>query len=57
MGKKKNRGPQYLRDAQRARRKAEMAAGLRDGRFVGKTIPDKRRKKKTKQAESEQEDL
>lgn len=37
--------PQYLRDAQAAKRKVEIASGIRtDARFVGKTIPSKRRK-------------
>ncbi len=42
--------PQYLRDAQAARRKAEIEAGIRsDRRFVGKVVPSKRRKKQEKQ--------
>lgn len=37
-----------------ARRRAEIASGIRtDRRFVGKTIPDKRRKTKNKQARRE----
>ncbi len=42
---KKNQ-PQFLRDAQAARRKAEITSGIRsDSRFVSRFIPDKRRKK------------
>ncbi len=37
-----------------ARRKAEIAAGIRtDGRFVGKKIPNKKRKKQNKQVHRE----
>src|SRR3989338_3042522 len=43
-----------LKESQAARRKAETGGGIRtDGRFVGKTIPSKRRKKRDKDAERE----
>ncbi len=46
--------PQYLRDAQAARRTAEIKSGTRsDARYVGKCIPDKRRAKMRKAARNE----
>lgn len=46
--------PQHLRDAQAARRKAEIASGIRtDRRFVGKVFKPKIRKRKEKLARVE----
>ncbi len=49
---------QYLRDAQAARRKAELEAGTTrtDRRFVEKVVGDKRRKKKEKDIRRELRD-
>ena len=46
--------PSFLRDAQRVRRKVEVAAGTRtDRRFVEKSVPSKRRKKQQLDAQCE----
>lgn len=50
---KKNDTLELLKASQAARRKAEIAAGIRtDRRFVGKTIPSRRRKMKDKEAKN-----
>ena len=46
--------PSFLRDAQSARRKVEVAAGTRtDRRFVEKSVQSKRRKKQQLDAQRE----
>ncbi len=50
----KKKIPMYLRNAQSARRNAEVAAGIRtDRRFVEKSVPSKRRKKQRLDAQRE----
>lgn len=46
-----------LREWNAARRKAEIAEGLRDGRFVEKTMTDKRRKRRKKGDKHAQSEL
>lgn len=51
---KKNQMIESMNASNAARRKAEIAAGVRtDRRFVGKTIPNKLRKQKNKHARRE----